>query len=87
MMPAELARKAADTVRSFRIASSWSECMLDAVYQADAFANSPAMVAVVDEIGRIAPKHPHRQSYYPERVRAEVARGFKRVAMTLEGSR
>lgn len=89
MKPAELARKAADAIRSYRpgLVSSWSECMLDAVYQADAFANSDEARAVVDAIGRLAPKHPHRWSYHPERVRAEVVRGFERAAITLEAQR
>lgn len=89
MTPQELARKAANVIRAFPatsrgVVSSWSLCMLDALMQADEFTNSAAALAVVDEIGRKAPKHPHRWSYHPERVRAEVVRGFERVVSTLE---
>lgn len=89
MTPLELARKATAMVRARPVlapglVSSWSACMLDAVYSADAFANSEAMRVVVDRLSRQFPYRPHRWTYHTEAVSAEVMHDLECVCVVLQ---
>lgn len=89
MTPLELARKATVMVRARPVltpglVSSWSACMLDAVYSADEFANSEAMRVVVDRLSRRLPVRPHRWTYHTEAVRAEVTHDLECVVLQFE---